>query len=380
VGLFVRHDGRDYASLADPPIVTNRRYDVSLSASYRLPQNASISVSHTALTTRAASAGALNLTSRRTETVAYSQPLGSTTQLTASISRITDGAEPGRTEAFVGMNFLLGKDYTASTSVRADENGPSASARFTRNQPVGEGLGYDLSIDRDTRISDSTQFRSALQYNAPSAVLRAEANRYRDSGQRTHDERVSLAGGIVAVGGQVAFSRPVTQSFAVVKVGDVPQVGVTLEGQSVGKTGADGTLVIPNLNAYYENTIAIDPAALRMEYSMPAAVKRVSPSLRGGAFVDFGVVKTQAFSGQLTTRVGDVVKPVEFTEIDLVVQGKPRKLPTGRGGEFYVENLAPGRYSASAVVGGQPCVFDLNIPASDQTLIELGDVQCRPKP
>jgi outer membrane usher protein len=384
MGLFLRHDGRNYASLADPPVMTNRRYDVSLSASYRLPHNASISVSHTALTTRAApvaapSSSVVNLTPRRTDTISYSQPLGSSTQLTASISRITDGSEPSRTEAFVAMNFLLDRNYSASTSLRADGNGQSGSARFTRNQPVGEGLGYDLSIDQDNRVSNSTQFRSAVQYNAPSAVVRAEANRMRDSGFNSHDERISLAGGIVAVGGHVAFSRPVTQSFALVKVGDVPQVGVKLDGLPVGKTGAGGTMVIPNVNAYYENTISIDPAALRMEYSLPAEVKRVSPSLRGGALVDFNVVKTQAFSGHLVTHVGGKAKPVEFAEIDLAVQGKSRKLPTGRGGEFYVENLAPGRYSASAVVDGQPCVFELDVPASSDIFIELGDVQCRPK-
>lgn len=377
LGLFLRHDGRNYASLADPPVMTNRRYDASLSASYRLPHNASISLSHTTLTTRGASPGLVHLTSRRTDTVSYTRPLGTMTQLTASLSRITDGNEPGRTEAFLAMNFLLDRNFSASTSFRADGHGQAASARFTRNQPVGEGLGYDLSIDHDNRISDSTQFRSAVQYNAPSVVLRAEANRYRDSGQQTRDERVSLAGGIVAVGGHVAFSRPITQSFALVKVGDVPQVGVMLEGQAVGKTGADGTLVVPNLSAYYENSVSIEPAALRMEYSLKSEVKRVSPSLRGGALVDFGVAKTQAFSGHLITRVGGVAKPVEFVEIDLVVEGKSRKLPTGRGGEFYFENLAPGRYSGSAVVDGQPCVFELDVPASNETFIELGDVQCR---
>jgi outer membrane usher protein len=385
LGAFIRHDGREFASLADPPVMTNRRYEGTVSAGYRLPQNATVSVSHTALTTRAQAAATaagvqpftvVALGNRRVSALTYSMPLGSIkAQFTATLSRIKDGLG-SRTEAFVGLNFLLGKDYSAAGSFRGDRQSHSESMRLTKNQPIGEGLGFDLSLDRFS-AGDSTQFRSNIQYNAPAAVLRADYGQALNDGQRTHDQRVSVAGGIVAVGGHVALSRPVTQSYAIVKVGEVAGVGISVDGQPSGKTDTNGLAVIPNLNAYYETSVSIASSALPMDYSLPAEVKRVLPSPRSGALIDFGVTKTQAFSGKLLA-LDALPKPVEFAEIVVSVDGKLQKLATGHRGEFYVENLRPGTYKATVSLGTARCAFDLNIPESDQMFVDLGEVLCLP--
>ena len=119
--------------------------------------------------------------------------------------------------------------------------------RFARNQPLGEGLGYSVSADRFSNDAQSTDFRSDIQYNAPAAVLRADYGQFRDQGRRTEDLRATVAGGIVAVGGHVAPSRPVTESYAIVKVGDVPSVDIRVEGRTVGKTDSNGFAVVANL-------------------------------------------------------------------------------------------------------------------------------------
>lgn len=382
---FVRHDSPGYAGLADPPVMTNRRYEGSLSASYRLPEYASVSVSHTALSTRAAGPAAtpaqpfmmVSLANRRVDTMTYSRPFAALhAQVTASLSRIRDNTG-ARLEAFVGLNFLLGRDYSGSAGyTRTDRQTHSETMRLTKNQPVGEGWGYDLSADRTDVNAGSSQLRSNVQYNAPAAVLRAEYGQYLDQGQRTREQRLSVAGGIVAAGGQVAVSRPITQSYAIVKVGEVADVGVLVDGQPVGKTDARGMAVIPGLNAYYENTVSIDTGALPMDYSLNAEVKKVAPALRSGTFLDFGANRTQAFSGKLKAGAQGAGKAVEFAEIDLRVDGKVQKLPTGRGGEFYVENLKPGLYPASVNLGAAKCAFELSIPRSDDMFVDLGELYC----
>ena len=113
-----------------------------------------------------------------------------------------------------------------------------------------------------------------------------------------------------------------------------------------------------------------------MEYALPAEARRVSPSLRSGTFIDFGVTKTQAFTGKVLARVGGAAKAVEYQEIEISIDHKARRLPTGRGGEFYVENLKPGRYPATVMFEGKPCALELNIPKSDETFVDLGDVTC----
>ena len=185
------------------------------------------------------------------------------------------------------MNFLLDADHTAAASYRTDREVHS-NLGFARNQPIGEGFGYSVFADRFSTDTHSTQFRSDIQYNAPAAVLRADYAQFRDQGRRTEDLRATVAGGIVAVGGHVALSRPVTESYAIVKVGDVPAVDIRVEGQTVGKTDSNGFAVVPNLSAYYDTTVSIASSSLPMEYALPAEARKIphrfaaAPSLISG--------------------------------------------------------------------------------------------------
>lgn len=387
MGVFLRHDGRDYVGLGDPPVMTNRRYEGSVSASYRLSGNSTVTLSHAALTTRAGSTATASATpsqpfsftalaNHRVTALSYSTPIPSTrAHFTASLSRIKDTLGPGRTEAFLGLSILLDKDHNAAASYRSDRRDHTESVRLTKYQPVGEGLGYSVSADHSSK-SQSTQFRSDAQYNAPAAVLRADYGHFQSQGQKDQDLRLSVAGGIVAVGGHVAVSRPISQSYAIVKVGELSAVDVFVQGQPVAKTDAQGLAVLPNLSAYYENNVSIAGSSLPMDYALPAEIKKVSPAPRSGAYVDFGVTRTQAFTGKLISRLGPVAKPVEVAEMDVSIDGKSQKLIAGRGGEFYVENLKPGIYRGSVSVGTERCVFELSIPKSDEAFVDLGEVQC----
>ena len=119
--------------------------------------------------------------------------------------------------------------------------------------------------------------------------------------------------------------------------------------------------------------------ANRREYWV-SFLRPLSPSLRSGSVIDFGVTKIQAFTGKLKFMQDGIVKPVAFKEISLAAQGKELILQTGRGGEFYIENLQPANYPATAEVAGKVCRFDLKIPKSEETFIELGDVLCQAPP
>ena len=74
------------------------------------------------------------------------------------------------------------------------------------------------------------------------------------------------------------------------------------------------------------------------------------------------MTKTQAFTGKVLARVTGAAKAVEYQEIEISIDDKVRRLPTGRGGEFYVENLKPGLYPATVMFDGKPCALELNIP------------------
>jgi outer membrane usher protein len=390
----VRRDWRDYATLGDPPSVTNRKAEGNLSASYYMADRGAVALSHSVLSIRdqmTASAATpaqpvvfTPLSSRRITALSYSVPLHSgRATLSASLSHIKDQDRPqGRNEAYVGLTIFMENHYSFAGNYRGDKTNNTQSVQLTKSQPIGEGLGFIVSGDRTSDpTGQNLRLVSSVQYNAPAAVLRADLGRNHDqTGQSIDDYRLSVAGGVGFVGGRVAVGRPITDSFGIVRVGQLPGVAVSVNGQPMGKTNAQGEVFVPTLTPYFDNDVLIATEGVPMDYSIPAAVKKVSPSLRSGALIEFAVTKVQAFTGKLKYQDNGVTKPVEFQEFSFNANGKTQNQQTGRGGEFYFENLKPGRYAATVQVDGKPCLFDVVIPKSDETFVELGDLTCRSIP
>jgi outer membrane usher protein len=386
--VSVRHDGRHYAALGDPPVRTSRRNEGSIGASYQVAGNGTVSLTHSFLTVRggvtalAPSAAqpfvTFPLSARRATTLGYTAPLlAGRVSFNASVSHVRDEVRGSRNEAFVGFTFLLDKDHSLSGSMRRDPDAHSESLRLVKSQPIGEGVGYAIGMDHASDFTgNSSVLNSNIQYNAPAAVLRAEYNRSQ-SPQTVGNYRVSVAGNVSSVGGETAIGRPVTGSFGIAKVGEVPDVEVLVEGQTMGRTDSHGKVFLPTLNPYFDNEVSVNAATVPLDYSLAALTRKVSPPMRGGILVDFGATRMQAFTGKLLAEAAGAPAPVEFREAVVHIAGKPQTLLLGRGGEFYLENVKPGRYQGSVEVDGDPCGFELTIPASQDTFVDLQPVVCR---
>jgi outer membrane usher protein FimD/PapC len=383
MGLSLRRDWGDFGVLGDPPSISDRNYEASAAVSYHMQRNGSLSLSHSVLSARPAllptsSSPAQSFSisprqDRRVTSLSYFVPLISgRASLQASLSHTVDSTR--RNEAYVGLIFFFDKDYSVTANFRGDRSSAAGSVQLTKNQPVGEGLGYLISADHATA---NTRLNSRFQYNAPAAILRGEVGRYQNGGQGNNSYQLSIAGGLAYVDGQLGLGRPITQSFGIVKVGELPGVAVSVNGQPIGRTDARGQIFIPTLAPYFDNDVSIAPESVPIEYSIPSTVKKISPSLRSGAVIDFDVTKIQAFTGKLQSVQDGTTRPVEFQEISFSAGGKKLTLQTGRGGEYYVENLKPGTYTATAEVEGKPCRFDLKIPKSDETFVDLDASVCR---
>jgi outer membrane usher protein len=390
LGASLRKDSRHYANLGDPVTLSSRKLDASVSVGYNFEGKGTVSLSHSVLTThsgQAASPASATqpfaiepLQDRRETTLSYSLPLLSgRASLVANLTHARD--VESRNELFVNLNFYLDKGQTVATTFQQLKDTSIESFQFSRPQPIGEGIGYDVATDRSSGPDgESLQLRASTQLNAPAAVLRAEYGQVRQRGQSpssTNTYRFALSGGLAYVGNTVSFGRPVTDSFGIVKVGHLPGVPVTVNGLDAGKTDAQGQLFIPALSSYHDNQVAIASENIPMDYSFDTTLKRVVPAERSGVVLDFEVTKIHAASGNLQFEQDGVLKPLELQQITLQVKGHPMTLPTGRGGEFYVENLAAGSYPATSSVEGQSCRFDLVIPQSEEPLSDLGKVVCR---
>jgi outer membrane usher protein FimD/PapC len=279
---------------------------------------------------------------------------------------------------FAGMTYYPWTDTSLSASYRRAEDTNIYTVQAQKNQPVGEGWGYRVTAAKtDAPAASVTSVNPFVQYNAKRGIVSAEySGDFPDSGKSRESYRLSAAGGIAYVGGAFGLSRPVTDSFGLVTVDNVAGVRVYQNNQEIGRTDARGRVFLPTMGSYVENQISIADKDVPMDYSLAEVSRLVSPPLRSGSVIRFDARKYRAVTGKLGVKVDGKIRPVEYHEIRTMVSGKELSFPTGKGGEFYLENLQAGTYEAAFEFEGRKCAVPLKVPESEEAIIDLGGIAC----
>ena len=292
-------------------------------------------------------------------------------ELTASVSRVSDGRVSSR-EAYAGVSIAIGRG-TASAAYVSDPRGGRVSVDAQRPLPVAEGYGYQLHAESGT-------------YDMASGVARYQ-NRYgryelrQDSVAGQANTTVSAAGSIVAIGGGVHASRPIQDSFALIRVPGVEGVRAYASHQEIGQTGRRGELLIPDLQAYYGNVLGVADGDIPIQYSVPAAGQTLALPYRGGAVAVFPVQKIQRVVGVIKVVDGSADRSPAYGEVVVTARGKDITSPIGSSGAFYFEDLPEGTHSAVIHErDGRTCAFTVKVPLSDGTVVNLGTLRCESRP
>jgi outer membrane usher protein FimD/PapC len=178
------------------------------------------------------------------------------------------------------------------------------------------------------------------------------------------DYRLSASGGIGYIDKSVFLSRPITDSFAKVEVGELEDVRVYYYGNEMGRTNKNGELIITDIRSFHDNKIGVEIQDIPIDYSVTSLSRYISPSFRSGSVVEFEISRIQAISGNLYVIREGAKIPAEFTRLFVQVKDCILEGLVGRNGEFYLENIPPGRYSAKIVYEGDECGFDIIIPTA----------------
>jgi len=221
----------------------------------------------------------------------------------------------------------------------------------------------------------STLSNAYAQYNGRYATLQG---RYQGSSNDRVTEglaEVSVASGIGYVQDRFFVSRPLTDSFALVKVGDVPDVPVRANGQLMGTTNERGEVVVSPMLSFYDNFLVFDQREVPLDYVFTSSRLVVSPAFRSGSFLAFDVKKNRAVFGRLEREVKQRRVPIEFRELKVTRAGVEIRGFTGKGGEFYIEALDPGEY-VLRVEADPACVATIQV--TDVALMDFGAVLCAP--
>jgi outer membrane usher protein len=274
-------------------------------------------------------------------------------------------------EYFAGVGIYGPHMTTANVSVSGGGGVTTQNVEVQRPLPVGTGFGYRI-VSRTG--ADNKTGNALLQYNAPFGQYDIGLDPYHTNSKPA----INASGGVVFEKGAFEFTRAVQDSFALVRVPGVPNVRVYLSNQLVGRTDGDGNLLVPNLLSYYGNTVRIDDRDIPLDYDVRQVQETIAPSYRGGAYVEFPVAKVRTIVGTIAMKTpeGEVVPA--FGELTVTDNLKTYVSPLGRQGEFYLENIPTGTFTATVDFSGGQCNVTIVVPPSSDNFVKLGRLPCIP--
>ena len=382
LGLMHRADSTGYTTLGESAVQSNRLHETQLQVSRRVSEGRSVWLSHSRLATRPATQTDLAqsglfaaLTPARSTSVgfaAFLRPWGGSLRIAAT--RVEDERGPRRTLLTASLVFVLDGGSLLGTQLRRDADGRTASVQWTRPPPIREGWGFDIGATQASGGTDTTQWRTAVQRESPWVRLRADLSG--DTRSDPYALRVSAAGALTFIAGQTYLSRPVEDSYALVQVGELADVPVTVNGLPAGMTNHRGQLFVPRISAHYDTVVAIDAQALPLDHAVADVQRRVVLPERSGTVIRFEARRLRALAAQLVR--GE--QPLARARVWIGSTAQVIETLTGPQGELYLEDLAPGAHHGEVESETGRCRFDLRMPHHDEVLVELGTLACLPTP
>jgi len=279
-------------------------------------------------------------------------------------------ASPDRWGAFAELTYFLGDRTTASAGYRHEGGNGTGEVAVQRSLPVGTGFGYQV---RGSAATDGEKGSGLLQYQGPYGRYEASGA----VGDHTSTTTLGMAGGVVGIGGRVFMTRPVDDSFAVIRVPGVAGVRGYLENQEVGRAGNAGDLFVPSVRPFIGNRFRIADEDLPLDRSIEAIEHIVATPFRGGAIVSYPAKRLRALTGKIVAENMGLLEVPRFETLVVTGTGGRYESPLGRDGEFYVDGLLPGQYRAAVeYADGRRCAMVLNVPDTTAPITELGTLRC----
>jgi outer membrane usher protein len=261
------------------------------------------------------------------------------------------------------LAISLGRRTGATAGAELHGNSATVTTTLQRSLPPGEGLGYRAALT----IGDSRRFDAMLSAQTGFGAYDAELS-WTDGRSGV---RMTASGGIGAVGNRVFASRRLSQSFAVVQVGDYPGVRVYADNQLVDTTDRKGRAVVPRLRPFDRNPIRIETLDLPLDTQLTDAERVVRPYDRSGVAVDFGVRRTLAAMVRIVLDDG---RPLDAGAL-VRVEGGSEGFVSAPGGEVYLTGLMAENIVRASWTGGT-CSFRLPFAKTSDPQPRLGEFRC----
>jgi outer membrane usher protein len=264
----------------------------------------------------------------------------------------------------VGFSIPLGPASSVTSTVSAGQGGPVGTVDAVRS--MGTAIGdYGWEV-RDAEGATSNRGAS-LSYRSQYGTTKVGVNQAGTGGSVALEQR----GSIIGMDGNLFFSDWVNNAFAVVDAG-APGVDVSYENRPIGKTDANGMLLVPTLRSYEKNTIAIDPANLPVDSEISSTRDVLAPADRAGVLVRFNVQSDSAAALVSFVRSnGSFVPPGATGKLE-----SGEDFIVGYDGQAFVKRLANDN-SAILQFDNVTCHAQFHFAPQPGAQVRIGPVTCQ---
>ncbi|NDY92126.1 fimbria/pilus outer membrane usher protein [Ideonella livida] len=298
-----------------------------------------------------------------------------------SLSRPLAGA--GTTQWLLTLSWLP-RDRPSATLSQSREDGARTSALQLSAQPqLGEGLSWQLRAEhqRPDDGGEAQRLSAGALWNLPYGQAFAQARHDRSaSGSTSFVPTLGWAGSLVWIAQRWAVSRPVQDAYGLVSLPDSPGVRVRLNQTDVGRTNAQGEIFLPQLGSYVQSQVSFEERDLSLNRISDSSQRLVRPGYRAGLDLRFEVRAWQVHQGRLRVQTPAGWRPAPYADLTVRVGDRVLQSPTGAQGEFFLDGLSPGRHLAVLVMPDRRCEFILEVPASTDPEVNLGELHACPTP
>lgn len=236
---------------------------------------------------------------------------------------------------------------------------------------IGEGYNYTAAFQKqDQKLSGRLRY----QYKNNNGIYTAN---YAQNEQNIFGN-IAVAGSLSTANNEFYFGRPITDSFAVVKVkGTEEDIPIYQDGAFLGVGNEDKAVVIPSLQSRRIAKMSIKPKDLGLGMISDRTEQTVAVGVRTASLMEFTLSKFVAVEGRAYTLAADGSKQyLEALPLEYKAKGKTQDSFIAKKGFFYLENVPTGEFKATVKRYKHDCILHLTIPKTDKVVAKLGDVQC----
>ena len=284
-----------------------------------------------------------------------------------TLSAYNDFTQSNARGVYLGLTMMLGDRAQVSASVGRQGGDSTYSVGAQSSVPYEGGWGWGVQNGRSGGMGyNQGQAQFLGRYGQVAGIVQ-------DYGGRTQ-AAVQASGSVVLMDGAVMPSRRINDSFALVSTDGEPDVAVLHENRKLGRTNRSGYLLVPDLNSYQTNRIAIDAEDLPVDVKLDTTKTIVVPQGGAGVLAKFQIEKYAAASVILTLPDGTFV-PVG-AEVAHVESGK--RSVAGYEGLTFVEDLV-ARNHLRVRGAGVSCAVEFDyVHDPKRPLPTLGPFVCEP--